>query len=346
MIKMICISIIFLLATFAEGFSEVVVPPPPIDIDISNSSFEKIDSTKFRIRDLVAPAYPGSYWVDFLWDRDQLLFQPTGVGEETSSPFGIKVAFVSKNGEHYSDPVAAMNDIASWCGTPSETNPCLVKILPGVYDIGTNTLQMQPYVDIEGSGEKVTKIRGNVGSNDSPDVGVINSANAEIRFVTAENTGGSNYSIAISSYDINTKITNVTIVASGGVVKNYGFYSAYFFMPLPATLLNMTNVTINTSGGSSNYGVYKEHNPMGAYPIKMENVAITSDMGEANYGIYANEGTRINNSTIKAGTVIYNSGGTIGVTNTLIDGLVSGPGTTKCAGVYDENFTFYANTCP
>jgi hypothetical protein len=54
---------------------------PPIDVDISNSSFEKIDSTQFRRRQLIAPDYQGSYWVDFLWNPDLLNFEPANVGE-------------------------------------------------------------------------------------------------------------------------------------------------------------------------------------------------------------------------------------------------------------------------
>ena len=39
---------------------------------------------------------------------------------------------------------------------PRPTNPYLLRIEPGVYDLITDTLQMKSYVDIEGSGENVT----------------------------------------------------------------------------------------------------------------------------------------------------------------------------------------------
>jgi hypothetical protein len=59
-----------------------------------------------------------------------------------------KVAIVAQSGGDYTDPLTAMTDIAAWCGTPSATNPCLVRIMPGIYDLGNNGLEMQPYVDI------------------------------------------------------------------------------------------------------------------------------------------------------------------------------------------------------
>lgn len=62
------ISAFLLLTSFGKSFA-VDVPPAPIQIDVSNSTFEKVDSSQFRIRNLAAPDYPGTYWVDFLWNR-------------------------------------------------------------------------------------------------------------------------------------------------------------------------------------------------------------------------------------------------------------------------------------
>src|SRR4029450_4125676 len=41
-------------------------------------------------------------------------------------------------------------------GGASATNPYLLKIEPGVYDLRMRTLAMKPFVDVEGSGEAVT----------------------------------------------------------------------------------------------------------------------------------------------------------------------------------------------
>ena len=73
-----------------------------------------------------------------------------------------KVAFynhvivVAPSGGNFTSPVAALNSITD----ASETNPYLVKIMPGVYDIGGGTVQMKPYVSIEGSGAGATQILG------------------------------------------------------------------------------------------------------------------------------------------------------------------------------------------
>jgi len=58
---------------------------------------------------------------------------------------------------------------------------------------------------------------------------------------------------------------------------------------------------------------------------------------------------KINHSVIKGVTrTIYNdSGVTARVGNTQLDGgAVYNVGTLTCAGVYDENYTFSASSCP
>jgi hypothetical protein len=323
--KSIFISVLTVVVlAFAGSSFAIDVPPPPIDIDISNSYFEKIDSTSFRVRQLIAPDYPGSYWVDFLWNPDQLLFEPTNVDAEASASSGKhRVAIVDKSDKFYSDPIAAMSDLPTWCGTPSSTNPCLVKILPGVYDIGTNTLQMQSYVDIEGSGENITKIKGSGSGYDTFSIVIEGAKHSELRSLTVEHTGSEDYSIAVVGYPLQ-KLTNITAISTEGAEKNYGVYCAVevilfsenFIQSNSSAPLKISNATVIASGGNESVGVENG-------PVIIEKSSVTG----STYSI------RVYNETY--------------VVNTQIDGPVGGfPGMTTCAGVYDENFTFYANTCP
>jgi len=152
-----------------------------------------------------------------------------------------KVAIVAQTGGDYADPVSAMNDLATWCGTPSANNPCLVKILPGIYDIGSTSLTMINYVDVEGSGENVTKITGN---------GVVNflySSKAELRMITVESRGASAINIVGFS---EPSLLNVTAITLGGTRDAKGMYLEN------VTGLKMNNVHISVSGGTySNVGI-------------------------------------------------------------------------------------------
>jgi len=77
------------------------------------------------------------------------------VGAITPDKIGFyrNVIIVALSGGDFTNPVDALNAITD----ASESNPYLVKIMPGVYDVSTSVI-MKSYVDIEGSGENVTKI--------------------------------------------------------------------------------------------------------------------------------------------------------------------------------------------
>ena len=206
-----------------------------------------------------------------------------------------KLAIVALSGGAYTDPKAAMDDLATWCGTPGAANPCLVLILPGIYDLGNNALTMQSYVDVEGSGENTTTIT----STHSSTVGNATSATlvganfAEVRFLTVENQGGSTESIAIYNTSASPKITHVTATAFGGGT-NRGIYNETSSSPI------MTNV-VAIASGSTNYGIY---NSTFSSPI-MTNVTAMGSGGTSNNGVLNSESTAIMTNVTATG-----SGGT------------------------------------
>jgi hypothetical protein len=194
--------------------------------------------------------------------------------------FYDNVAVVAKSGGDYTLPTDAMNSLAGWCPNPTYSSPCLVKIMPGLYYIGANSVQMQPYVDIEGSGENTTVITGHA---DNPNSGTINgSSNAEIRFLTAQNTGGGNVAIAIDNINSNAspKITNVTAIASGAT-NNIGI-NIYQASPIFA------NVTAKAEapGGTYNYGVVNNTVNSASSTTLIQNVTAIASGGTYNNGVY------------------------------------------------------------
>ncbi len=121
------------------------------------------------------------------------------------SPYAA-VTVVAQSGGDYADPEVAMGDLASWCGTPTELNPCLLKILPGVYDL-TGSLAMEPFVDVEGSGIFVTRLRG------APAGPLVDGADdSELRHLTVEHTGGTGGPRAFRAFDSSPRLTHVRIL--------------------------------------------------------------------------------------------------------------------------------------
>jgi len=138
-------------------------------------------------------------------------------------------AVVALSGGDYTSPVTAMSNISSWCGTPSASNPCLLKILPGVYSIGTGSVIMKSYVDIEGSGRNVTTITGSI-LNSSSGV-IVGASNAEIRDLTVENTS-SVWSTAIYLNNASPDISNASVIGSTTTANSFSIQTANASSPV------------------------------------------------------------------------------------------------------------------
>lgn len=230
----------------------------------------------------------------------------------------------------------------------SASNPYLIKVMPGIYDIGASEIRMKAFVDIEGSGEKVTVIKGTqrvIGNYE---------ASSEIRHITleahAEGTGGDAAALHNSS---NISVAHVTLIASGGSVYSLGLWNSSPGKPV------LTDVTIIVSGGYHAMGVYA-NNAGSVVTINNSTIQVTAPTNYSR-GVAADMGAALilNNSKVTISTGIralygFNSGpitvrnsevyGSIDsnslavyVANTLLDGPVSGAGAT-CIGTYDPNF--------
>jgi hypothetical protein len=246
-----------------------------------------------------------TFEADGTWNDDWELIpgaspSPVAVAGGRLKGYFKNVAVVAPSGGDYTDPATAMAAYSSWCGTPSETNPCLLKVMPGVYDIGTSTVVMQPYIDIEGSGQKGTVITGTVGGGVYPPPnGVVNGANnAEIRFLTVKRTGSGDYGAAILNTSASPAMTNVTAAASGGTIYNYCVFNNTSSSP------TMTNVTATASAGNltNNFGVYNYNSSP-----TMTNVTATASGGTytINSGVY-----NYNSSPMMTNVTLTASGGT------------------------------------
>lgn len=109
--------------------------------------------------------------------------------------------------------ISAVNSIPD----PNEGRLFLVKIEPGVYDLGTDSFKMREYVDIEGSGQNATIITSTAFDNwDTGTIVAVN--NAELRNLTVENRGDNLYAICIYISSVSPVISNVTCTLSAEAV--------------------------------------------------------------------------------------------------------------------------------
>jgi Collagen triple helix repeat (20 copies) len=169
----------------------------------------------------------------------------------------------------------------------SASRPYLLKVEPGIYDLGTEALLMKPYVDVEGSGEGVTTIRSAIDSGFGV---VVGSDNAELRDLTLRNTSTSTLGVGFSADSTAPRLSHVTVHASGASVT----------YALRVTNANTVanRVTATASGGSQTIAL----NVLGGVFTGSENSFRAVDglaVNEAALGNYSGE-IRLSRSSITA----------------------------------------------
>jgi hypothetical protein len=191
---------------------------------------------------------------------------------------------------------------ASW------DNPYLVIIEPGRYDVGTNSLQMKPYVDIQGSGTNTTVILGAV--DGIPTGLVIGASGAELRWLTVENSHTGNSAVAIYSEGASPRITHVRARAKGATY-NYGIRNFD-----SGAVLTHVEVIVRSKGATHNRGI----DSLISDDVTMNDVKVEVSWGNSNTAIVNTDG-----STPKMTNVTVSASGVAGSTNVGVDSLNSNP---------------------
>lgn len=233
-------------------------------------------------------------------------FPDASVQTSASLPEHVRMVVVSPVGTASENGTFLLDVLASI--SPDAGNPYLLKIEPGVYDLGASQFQTKQYLDVEGSGQGVTRIRGNYvrGGALSGFVQVV--SNSELRMLTVENYGGSNNSFAgIDVWnEVNVRISDVTVLVHSG--------NHHWGVETGGGGTVIRNVTIRCTGGSENIGLH----------LRADNVIVDNANVRAVDGSYANYGIildsildqTITNSVVEASgaastanTGLYNQGG-------------------------------------
>jgi hypothetical protein len=238
------------------------------------------------------------------------------------------------------DPVASgtglLNALASINPTSCPGDNWRLWIAPGVYDLGGSSLVMKPCVDIEGAGERATKITragNNLGGHcTSAAHTVIAASYTELRLLTIESIN-SGTSCALLADGASTKLAQVTLLSSG--TNGYGLSVAN------ASSLTLTDVTINAAGGWVDVGI-----DANASSLTLTDVTVVASGFAGDFAVSAHSSALTIYRSRVAGTTqtaIYtNAPGLTRVAHSQLEGGLS-PGI-ACIGNYDANLA--PVTCP
>jgi hypothetical protein len=235
---------------------------------------------------------------------------------------------------------------------------------------------MKPYVDIEGSGEGVTKLLG--ARRDDLNAGAINGAdNAELRLlsitvasgtgafaiailisnasphithVTASSDGDTSYAIAVFN-NARPQIKHVTATAKGGNTIAAGLAAFATTGPL------LFDVYLRSEGHGESYGLYAtglSDNTQGPSVYMFGGIIEATDAGGAYaaYGVYPIQGAtvRLYNIRVAAnGAALWvGPAAAVRTAATQLDAPVKATvfqGSIACVGAYDGNFVALNANC-
>ena len=211
------------------------------------------------------------------------------------------VTVAEANGD-FTDPVAAMASITD----ADIDNRYLLVIAPGVYPLASQ-LVMKEYVDISGSGRNSTKLSGSISSvNVDSAAGLVVGANhASLRELSLENkNGASTNSIGIYVGSVtDLQLSDLNITVSGGSTQ-YGVYNTTSSSP------TLSDIGITVSDGHPQYGVRNDSSSP-----NLSNMSITVSGGGIQYGVYNGNSSSPNLSNMSI-AVSGGTGGQFGVNST------------------------------
>lgn len=162
----------------------------------------------------------------------------------------------------------------------SASKPYLIKLEPGVYDVGDNRLQMKSFVDIEGSGRNVSTIQGAGNLSFVTDTGVVVGASSvELRTLTLKGVGSGSRPFVIPLFNGSSSPTvrDVAIVASGGT-NHWGIRN----LNASPTVEDVT-ITV-TATGNATYGI--SNNSFSSPKIRRTEINVTSSASGEAVGIF------------------------------------------------------------
>jgi hypothetical protein len=297
-------------------------PPPCVAgvpfADITCTTFYDAWIEQFARDGITAGCGGGNYCPNENVTRAQMaVFVEAAMRGTGSWPAHTQLVWAVKAADGSPDPIASgtalLNAVAaiptSGNDAPSASNPWLLKIGPGVFDLSTGQLDLPSYVNLEGSGQDVTTVQ----SVNSDSTLVVIGTN-RVSSLTVANTAVTVVTTAVNaSSGAVLTLNHVTIQALHGTGATYGIFSYNSY-------LNVYDGSIVAFGGTA-YGLVAS----GGTPHTTQVWRTLFSSGSAD--IYADSGQQVDLAYAR-----------------VPDGLTNNGGTYKCIGNYDFNLA--PVTCP
>ena len=253
-----------------------------------------------------------------------LLFLVTASGWSQTPPFN-RTVIVPATGNASADGTALLTALGGLSPAPSYANRWLVKLEPGIYNVGSTPVVMQAYVDIEGSGLVETMIKGSIGPDITLLKGVVQGASSsEIRELTilCASSASQETCQGMSLMEANPRLTDLRILVQGAGTGSHWGIRTYNSAPK----LDRVQILVKAPSSANSYGIV--YGGTSTMVIDRSSV-VARDGSTDNIGILFKEDTSyspIKNSSVTAiggttaGAIMYLQ--SYSTQNLLIDNVI------------------------
>ena len=270
---------------------------------------------QFGLDGITAGCGGGNYCPGTPVTRDQMaVFIEKGMRGTANWPPHTQLVWAVKNADGSPNPTgsgtALLNAVAaiptSGNDVPSGSNPWLIKVGPGIFDLDGSGLVLPAYVQLDGAGQEITTITS---ANQFMYTVDLNTQD-RVSNMTIENTGTGIDTRAVSVNQAFARLDHVYVTAMNGTTYNIGIYAI------------SSNLAIFDSAIGGNWGIYTAGNS--TQSVQVFNTLFSS----ATYGVNNAAGYEIDLAYNRVSSALKNTS----------------PGVFKCIGNY--NFNLAPVSCP
>lgn len=248
--------------------------------DLATDAVEtaEIKDGEVMTADLADDAVTNAKLADDAVDTAQILDGAVTAAKLGFDPVALqRVIYVSggdteaNNGMALLDAIAEIGTSGPCADMPTADLPCLVKLGPGVFDVGSTSIGTIAFVDFEGSGQTVTTITG----DSIPSVVQLIGGDMEIRNLTVEYHGQAenpaNSAIGIRGSATNVRLSHMTARAVS--TDDTNFQAAVGIVISAESTATLTDVVATADGGGGSTGIRVE----GEAEVEMYQVRATGN---------------------------------------------------------------------
>lgn len=207
----------------------------------------------------------GNYCPTASVTRDQMaVFVERAIRGTADWPPHTQLVWAIKDADGSPDPLASGSALLAAVAAipttgndaPSAANPWLTKVGPGIFDLGSGSLEVPPYTSLEGAGQDVTVIKARGFSDTTLSRGTVMLAgHSRVSRLTVENTGGDTYDTALCLLPGATSIA-LEDVALRASAASSATSSAFCLYASTGASFDLTDADLQAQGGWSSIGIW------------------------------------------------------------------------------------------